>query len=263
MEDYRVSELLRLSLVQCDLEWEHKTANLERIEALIEPLKGQTDVVALPEMFTTGFSMRPEFLAEPMDGSTLRWMAGQAAALDVSLTGSFIAAESGQYFNRLVWMYPDGHYLTYDKRHCFRPAGEQEHYTPGFRQLLVEWKGWKIMPLICYDLRFPVWSRNIHDYDLLLYVANWPERRVYPWNTLLRARAIENQSYTAGVNRVGVDGNGVAHSGDSVVLDFMGMPMQMASQISTVLTVTLSRSSQQEFRKNWPFWMDMDGFTLC
>jgi omega-amidase len=262
MSDNGISEQIRLTLVQCDLEWENKAVNLERIEHMISPLSGQSDIVVLPEMFTTGFSMRPELLAETMEGPTLRWMAAQAAQIDAALTGSFIVAESGQYFNRLVWMYPDGVYFTYDKRHCFRPAGEQEHYTPGTRQLLVEWKGWKIMPLICYDLRFPVWSRNTLCYDLLIYVANWPERRAYPWNALLRARAIENQSYTAGVNRVGTDGNGVAHSGDSTVVDFMGMPMQMAAQSSTVFTVSLSWSRQQEFRRNWPFWMDMDGFHL-
>lgn len=263
MEENQIAEVVRLTLVQCSLAWEDKAANLEQITTMIAPCKGQTDIIVLPEMFTTGFSMRPEALAETMEGPTLQWMAQQAVELDTALTGSFIVFESGHYYNRLVWMFPDGRYQTYDKRHCFRPAGEQEHYTPGSGHLLVHWKGWKILPLICYDLRFPVWSRNTQFYDLLLYVANWPERRAYPWNTLLRARAIENQVYTAGVNRIGLDGSGTDHSGDSAVLDFMGLPLQTAARQNAVFTVALSWSSQQEFRKAWPFWMDRDAFTLC
>ncbi len=255
-----MTDHLRVSTVQCALSWEDKSANLRHIGQLLSGLEGHTDLVVLPEMFSTGFSMQAARLAEPMEGPTVQWMAAQAARLNAVVTGSFIAEAGGRYFNRLVWMHPGGKYETYDKRHCFSPAGEQEHYTPGSQRLLAEVKGWKVLPLICYDLRFPVWSRNVEGYHLLLYVANWPERRRHAWNSLLAARAIENQCYTIGVNRIGPDGNGIAHSGDSAVLDFMGHNLYHAAAREEVFTVELSLNKLQAFRTQWPFLADRDAF---
>lgn len=259
---FAMKDTLRVSLVQCSLQWEDKTANLSRIEALISGLEGRTDLVILPEMFSTGFSMQAAALAEPMDGPTMNWLALQAGRLGAVVTGSFIAAEKGRFHNRLVWMSPGGNFSTYDKRHCFSPAGEQDHYTPGERHLIAEVKGWKVMPLICYDLRFPVWSRNVQGYDLLVYVANWPEKRSLAWNSLIQARAIENQVYTIGVNRVGTDGNGISHSGDSAVVNYLGEVMHRSSGGEDVFTLDLSFTEQQAFRRAWPFLADRDSFEL-
>ena len=255
-----MKDILRVTCVQCRLHWEDKTVNLRHIGDQISDLEGQADLVVLPEMFSTGFSMRAAELAEPMDGHTMNWMAEQARCINAVLTGSFIAADGGRFFNRLVWMHPDGRYQTYDKRHCFSPAGEQEHYTPGEAHLVAEVQGWKVLPLICYDLRFPVWSRNVQGYDLLLYVANWPEKRKHAWSSLLAARAIENQAYTAGVNRVGTDGNGIEHSGDSAVINYLGQVLYRSFVKEEVFTVELSYAPQQAFRQVWPFLNDRDTF---
>ncbi len=200
---------MKVTIIQTHLAWEDKTANLEHFSAHLSALAEATDLIVLPEMFSTGFSMQPERLAEPMDGPTVQWMRAKAADTNAAMVGSLMVREGDCYYNRLVWMFPDGTLQHYDKRHLFSYGTENEHYTAGTNQLLVNWKGWKICPLICYDLRFPVWSRNTMGYDLLLYVANWPERRSLAWNALLAARAIENQSYTVGVNRIGADGNGM------------------------------------------------------
>ncbi len=254
--------LLRITTVQAALEWEDIGANLAKFSSKLAPLAGQTDVVVLPEMFTTGFSMAAKKLAEPMSGQTMAWLAQQAAKTGAVVTGSFIAEEAGNYFNRLVWMRPDGSYELYDKRHLFTLATEHETYTPGQRKLVTEWKGWKICPLICYDLRFPVWSRNVEGYDLLLYVANWPERRSHHWRQLLVARAIENQCFVAGVNRCGTDGAGLNYSGDTTVADYNGKLLYQVSDTEAISTIALSLEKLIDFRDKLPFLVDGDGFKI-
>lgn len=253
---------LRVTLVQVHLEWENKAANLAYFGHKLAQLPEPTDLIVLPEMFTTGFSMQPEALAEPMEGPTLEWMAIQANRTDAAVTGSFIVEMQGAYYNRLVWMQPNGDFFYYDKRHLFSLAGEHQHYSAGNKPLVVDWRGWRIMPLICYDLRFPVWSRNTHAYDLLLYVANWPERRNMAWSALLQARAIENQAFTIGVNRIGADGNGIVHSGDTSLYDFQGQCLYRASHVESVGTLCLNRQNQQNFREKFTFLDDKDAFTI-
>jgi omega-amidase len=254
---------LRATLIQADLYWEDKAANLSAFTAKLNRLDaGETDLVLLPEMFTTGFTMNAAPLAEPADGPTVEWMAEQAARLDAVVCGSFIALEAGRFYNRLVWMQPDGRYRTYDKRHLFTLAGEHHTYTPGQQRLLVEWRGWKVLPLICYDLRFPAWSRNLEGYDLLIYVANWPSPRRHHWRSLLAGRAIENQAYTLGVNRVGLDGNGYPHTGDTSAIDFAGEELLHLAQAEGCVTLTLSHQEQQAFRQKLPFLADRDTFSF-
>lgn len=254
---------MRVTLLQSNLVWQDKEANLATFDAKLSKLQtGETDIAVLPEMFTTGFSMEPERWAEPTDDRTLDWMKGHAARLDAVVVGSFIAEDMGRYYNRLIWMQPNGIYSTYDKRHLFGLAGEDNHYSPGSIQLLVEWRGWKIMPLICYDLRFPVWSRNTMEYDMLLYVANWPERRAAHWRTLLEARAIENQCYCLGINRIGHDGNGIYHSGDTSVFTPLGECVYHLAREECVHTVLLDKQSLLELRARLPFLKDKDNFEI-
>ncbi len=253
-------EPLRVTLVQQALHWENQAANLEQFSRLLAQLAGHTDVIILPEMFTTGFTMAPGHLAESMEGSTIRWMREQAAATDAVVTGSLIIEEAGRFYNRLVWMRPDGSLDTYDKRHRFSLAGENKHYASGSTRLITKWKGWRICPLICYDLRFPVWSRNTFAYDLLIYVANFPARRSYAWNQLLIARAIENQTYVIGVNRVGTDGNDHAYAGDSAVIDYEGQVVARLGAQNTVFTTILEPDSQVQFQKKFQFLADQDHF---
>ncbi len=255
-------EELRITTIQSTLHWEDPAANRRDFARKIAPLRGQTDLILLPEMFTTGFTMAAERLAEPMEGPTLDWMREQAAGSGAVLTGSLIVREEAGCYNRLVWMRPDGSHDFYDKRHLFTLAGEQHHYLPGRRRLLVELKGWKVLPLICYDLRFPVWSRNVDDYDLLLYVANWPERRSHAWRSLLTARAIENQAYTIGLNRVGKDGNDIYYSGDSMVVEYSGALRYHIAHAENAFTTTLSGKAQREFRQKLAFLPDRDAFQL-
>ncbi len=254
-------ENLRVSLLQAELAWEDKAANLQNLGKKIAAFTAAADLILLPEMFTTGFSMNAPALAESMDGPTMQWLANQAAKSHAVIAGSFIALENNRYYNRLVWMRPDGSFEVYDKRHLFAYAGEDNTYTAGEKKLIVSLKGWKICPLICYDLRFPVWSRNVEDYDLLLYVANFPERRRHAWKSLLIARAIENQVYTIGVNRVGKDGQDIAYSGDSCVVDYEGNVLYHLADEEGVHTIELSASAQQVFREKFPFLKDRDGFT--
>ncbi|MFM9951610.1 MAG: amidohydrolase [Saprospiraceae bacterium] len=254
-------ENLRVSLLQAELAWEDKAANLQRFGEKIDALPADADLILLPEMFTTGFSMNAPALAESMDGPTMQWLAGYAAKSRAVVAGSFIALEKGRYYNRFVWMRPDGSWAVYDKRHLFAYAGEDRTYSPGEKRLTVELKGWKICPLICYDLRFPVWSRNTENYDLLLYVANFPERRRHAWTALLTARAIENQAYTIGVNRVGKDGQDIAYSGDSCVVDYEGNVLYHLAKVEGVHTIELSADAQQAFREKFPFLKDQDVFT--
>jgi omega-amidase len=255
---------LNVTLVQCPLHWEKSDENLhdftQRLSG-IEP--GSTDLIVLPEMFTTGFTMNPSDVAEKMDGHAVNWLKEKAKEKQCVLTGSIIIKENESYFNRLIWMRPDGTFETYDKRHLFRMGEEHLVYTGGDKKLIVTLKGWRIRPLICYDLRFPVWSRNRNDYDCLIYMANWPEVRSYPWRQLLIARAIENQAYVVGVNRVGSDGLDIKHSGDSVVLTPKGMPISktLANQ-DTIETVKLSYADLESFRNAFPAHLDADAFML-
>jgi omega-amidase len=257
-----MAEQLRISTVQAALAWEDIEANLAMFSSELAPLAGLTDVVILPEMFTTGFSMAASRLAEPMNGRTMGWLAAQSAKLGAAVTGSFIATEGGQFFNRLVWMRPDGSFELYDKRHLFSPAAEHETYTAGQRKLVTEWLGWKICPLICYDLRFPVWSRNVEDYDLLLYVANWPERRSHHWRQLLIGRAIENQCYVAGVNRCGTDGMGLHYAGDSAVVDYSGKLLYQITDAANIFTISLSLEMLHSYRESLQFLADSDDFEI-
>lgn len=259
---------LTITLLQSPLHWEDATANRAMFEEKIWQA-GKTDVIILPEMFTTGFSMEPARLAEPMNFHTTKWMHQMAVQTGALVLGSFIAREGDAYFNRLVWMEPDGSLKTYDKRHLFRMAEEHKAYEAGAAKLIGNWKGWKICPLVCYDLRFPVWSRNRYDqgigqldYDLLIYVANWPMARAVAWQTLLQARAIENHCYTAGVNRIGADGKGIVYGGDSAVCGPRGERLAWLEDREETLTITLSRNELNEHREKFPAWLDGDRFRL-
>lgn len=254
---------LNVCLVQTQLHWENKLANIEMFTRKLSNVPVGTDLVVLPEMFTTGFSMSPELFSETMDGEGISWMRKTANKLNCVITGSLIIEENKKYFNRLIWMRPDGTFSHYDKRHLFSLAGEENHYSAGSKRLLVEIKGFKVMPLICYDLRFPVWSRNDLDYDIALYVANWPERRSYFWKQLLISRAIENQSFIIGVNRVGKDGNEIQHSGDSVCLGPLGNTMiELESEAEELVTVVLTKSELNSVREKFKFLNDRDSFSV-
>ena len=253
---------LNIALVQTTLAWHDCQANHAHFEELLEQAHG-ADLVILPEMFTTGFSMDSERLAEPENGETSAWMLSQARRLGAVVTGSvIIRAADGSHRNRLLWARPDGELLHYDKRHLFRMAGEHEHYSPGERQVQFELKGWRIRPLICYDLRFPAWSRDAQDTDLLLYTANWPGARRQHWNRLLPARAIENLCYVAAVNRVGIDGKGFAYTGDSQVLDFQGESLLNIGEADGVFQVSLSAESLSAYRLKFPAYLDADTFEI-
>ncbi|HEX7349317.1 MAG TPA: amidohydrolase [Rhodanobacteraceae bacterium] len=260
---------LRVSLVQGATRWHDPAGNRAYYGDLIAPLAGRTDVVILPETFTSGFSNAAIDSAEAMDGPTLAWLQEQSHKLDAAITGSVQLRVGEGVFNRLLFVTPDGAVRHYDKRHLFRYADEHKRYAAGHDRLVVEWKGWKICPLVCYDLRFPVFARNRHgattgsDYDLVLFVANWPSARAYAWRTLLRARAIENLCYCAGVNRVGTDGNQLPYSGDSAVLDYLGQTMADLGAQDQVVTVTLDGAALTAFRDKFPAWMDADAFTLA
>lgn len=261
---------LTFTIIQTNLFWENKEANLKMLEEKILAIKEKTEIVVLPEMFSTGFSMKPELFAETMDGNTIHWMKKIAAQQKIILTGSMIIEEDGNYFNRLIWALPNGSLGFYNKRHCFAFAGEDEHYTAGNKRLIASVKGWKINLQICYDLRFPVWARQTPphlleseaEYDVLIYVANWPERRNHAWKSLLTARAIENQCYVIGVNRVGNDGNEIYHSGDSMVVNALGEIMYHKAHDEDVHTITLKKENLQEIRNKFPFWKDADDFRI-
>ncbi|MBA2237985.1 MAG: amidohydrolase [Lysobacter sp.] len=268
-------EDLRVSLVQGATRWRDPAGNREYYGGLMAPLQGATDLVLLPETFTSGFSNDAIDDAETMDGPSVQWMRSQAAMLDAAVTGSVqLRADDGAggsgVFNRLLLATPGGDLHVYDKRHLFRYAREHERYAPGRKRLTLEWKGWRICPQVCYDLRFPVFSRNRYnveradalDYDLLFYVANWPSARSYAWKTLLRARAIENLCYVAGLNRVGTDGNDVHYSGGSAVIDFLGQPIVECAEEQCVVTTTLAASELSAHRKRFPAMLDGDAFTL-
>lgn len=244
--------------------WEDPSANRRHYESLIAGIGGKKQIVILPEMFTTGFSMHPAPLSEKMDGASVAWMKSMARQYRIILCGSLIIEEDGHYFNRFIWMQPDGVHYQYDKRHLFTYAEEDEQYTPGNKKLIVQVNGWRICPLICYDLRFPVFSRNnaAQPYDLLIYPANWPEKRRTAWRTLLRARAIENQCYVAGINRVGVDGNRHTYAGDSAVIDPFGEVLWEGGREEEVQTISLDKMLLTDYRSAFPALKDGDSFRL-
>ncbi len=259
---------LSFTLIQTALHWEDKKANLAMLEEKINSISTATHIVVLPEMFSTGFSMKPEQLAETMEGPTVQWMKKVAAQKKVVLTGSVMIEEEGRYYNRLIWMLPNGQTGIYDKRHLFAMGSENEHYSSGRQRFIASVNGWKINCAICYDLRFPVWARQQKggdtdfEYDVLLYVANWPDRRNGAWKTLLQARAIENQCYVVGVNRVGPDGNGVAHTGDSMVCNALGEVLYHKAGEEDIFTITLQKEELDAVREKLPFWKDADPFLL-
>ena len=254
---------LHVSFIQTNLHWENPKANLKMFDVKLDSVPNNTDLIVLPEMFSTGFSMAPSRLAEPESGTSVNWLKSIAKRKNCVVTGSLIISENGKFYNRLYWVKPNGRFEIYNKRHLFSLAGEENHYAPGTDRLVVDLKGFKIMPLICYDLRFPVWSRNDLNYDLLLYVANWPERRAFFWKQLLIARAIENQSYVIGVNRVGDDGNGIFHSGDSTCLDPLGESIATAKHgEEEIINVIIYKDKIKEVRDRFMFLNDKDEFTL-
>jgi omega-amidase len=260
---------LKITLIQSDIHWEDIEANLSMFEEKIWQINGSTDVIVLPEMFTTGFSMSASRLAEHMNMKTFKWMKQMADQTGALILGSFICTVHGRYYNRLLWMEPGGVFKTYDKRHLFRMDNEHKTFTPGESLLIGTWKGWRICPLVCYDLRFPVWSRNKWDhnthklaYDLAIYVANWPITRIDAWNTLLRARAIENLSYVVGVNRVGQDENGVEYNGNSAIISPKGEPIISIDGSESIRTLELNAHALQAFRDRFPAFMDADDFTI-
>lgn len=256
-------ENLRIAAIQSELYWENITANLAHFEEEIAKIETKPDVIILPEMFSTGFSMNSKTLAEPMNLTTFKWMKQMAAKTNALMIGSFIASENNLFFNRLLWMEPSGDFDTYDKRHLFRMGNENEHFSAGKNRLIRNWKGWNICPLVCYDLRFPVWSRNVNnEYDILIYVANWPQARAYAWSSLLVARALENQAYVVGLNRVGEDGLGLKYSGNSAIFDFNGKILATESIKSKIIEAELSKSELEAFRTKFPAYLDADDFSV-
>lgn len=260
---------LKITLVQSDLHWEDIEANLAMFEEKIWQIGSTTDVIVLPEMFTTGFTMAANKLGEHMNMRTFKWMKQMADQTGALILGSYIARVHDRFYNRLLWMEPGGNFKTYDKRHLFRMAQEHKTYAAGESLLIATWKGWRICPLICYDLRFPVWSRNRWDfaanrpsYDLMVYVANWPTARIDAWNTLLKARAIENLSYVVGVNRIGIDGHGIEHNGNSGVVSPKGEFIYHNEGEEVNKTIELSANSLEAFRDRFPAYMDADEFTI-
>ncbi|TRW22600.1 amidohydrolase [Flavobacterium zepuense] len=252
---------MKISLIQTSLAWEDAAANRANFATLANAIK-ETDLIVLPEMFATGFSMNPEKVAEKMDGLSVQWMQDLATQKNCAVAGSLVIEEDGSYYNRMFFVFPDKQYKTYDKRHLFTLAGEDKVYTRGNQKLIVDYKGWKICPFVCYDLRFPVFSRNTEGYDLLIYSANWPEVRTLAWDTLLRARAIENQAYTVGLNRIGQDGNGHNYIGHSQVVDALGTYILEPQEDEVIVTVEINKASQDEIRSKLAFLNDKDIFAL-
>jgi len=260
---------LKITVIQSDLHWEDIGANLAMFEEKIWQINEPTDVIVLPEMFTTGFTMAAPKLAERMNMRTFKWMKQMADQTGALVIGSFIALVHDRYYNRLLWMEPGGNYKTYDKRHLFRMANEHLDYSPGESLLVGHWKGWRICPLVCYDLRFPVWSRNKWNaalkkptYDLAIYIANWPKVRIHAWDTLLKARAIENLSYVVGANRVGMDGKGIEYNGLSAVVNPKGEPVFTLEGMEAIKTVAISGNSLLSYRDKFPAFLDADDFSV-
>ncbi|MDH5609852.1 MAG: amidohydrolase [Cyclobacteriaceae bacterium] len=259
---------LKTTVIQSDLYWEQPDANLAMFEEKIWKIDQPTDVIVLPEMFSTGFTMNVKNMAEPMHSRTYRWMAQMARQTKAVVMGSYIVQDGAAYYNRFMAVRPDGSYEKYDKRHLFGLAGEDKDLSPGTGRSIIEVKGWKILPLICYDLRFPVWSRSVrmdqqlYEYEVVMYVASWPKPRIHSWDTLLKARAVENIAYSIGVNRIGQDANGYEYVGHSAVYDFLGQPLTELHEEAGMATTTLSWDMLQTFRDRFPFQADADRFSL-
>ena len=257
-----MKEKLTIALVQAGLQWENIKVNLRHMDNLLVNSSEGADMIILPEMFSTGFTMNVKEVAEPMDGLAVEWMKSKAKEFNAVITGSLIIHEDGQYFNRLIWAAP-GQIDYYDKRHLFRMQGENKYYSPGKEKRIFTYHGWRICPMICYDLRFPVWSRNRREYDFLFYVANWPAKRNRIWDILLPARAIENQVYVAGVNRVGKDGMGIEYTGNSCLINPKGEEMLSADTAQEdVLIKDIDFSELERFRKKFPVGEDADNFEI-
>jgi omega-amidase len=258
-----MKENLNVSCIQADLVWENVDQNLENFEKKFDLLDAESEVVILPEMFTTGFTMNSTKLAEKMNGRSVQWMKDQAKKMNKIIIGSIIVEESGKYYNRCITMFPNGEFYSYDKGHLFRMEKENEGYTKGDRKTIFKHNGWRVCTLICYDLRFPIWSRNRDDYDLLIYIASWPESRRDVWNTLLKARAIENQAYVIGVNRIGKDGEGISYSGDTVIIDSKGKIIKKAEDYKEeIINAELSLTELNRFREKFPVFLDADDFKI-
>ncbi|MEO6221473.1 MAG: nitrilase family protein [Ginsengibacter sp.] len=263
---------LTITLIQTNLHWEDRKANIAMLSKKINGIPEKTELVILPEMFSTGFSMQPELLAEKMNGETFEWMKTISSENKIILTGSIIIEEGGKYFNRLIWMLPNGEYGYYDKRHLFAYGEEHLHYSPGKKRLIASVKGWKINLQVCYDLRFPAWTRQQTlpekkvegqlEYDVLIFVANWPEKRLNAWKILLQARAIENQCYVIGVNRVGEDGKGINYTGGSMIVDPLGEILFQKTNCEDIFTYKLEKEILNESRERFPFWKDADSFII-
>jgi predicted amidohydrolase len=250
---------LKVTLIQSELAWEDIDSNLAEFNYRIDAIEEDTHLIVLPEMFSTGFTMNAAALAQDMNGSAVKWIKAKSAEKNIDIVGSFIADDSGKFFNRLVWAKPNGEIFIYDKKHLFRMAGEEKIYSAGSKNIIVELNGWKIRPFICYDLRFPAWTRNIaNQFDAAVFIANWPERRSVHWKALLQARAIENQCYIIGVNRVGIDGNGLSYSGDSSIIDPWGTIIFQKSTQACIYTGDLSYDILQQSRESFPVWKDAD-----
>jgi omega-amidase len=253
---------MKIALIQTSLFWENPEKNREKLEKKINAITDDVDLIVLPEMFTTGFTMEPNAVAETMQGETLAWLTLLAKAKNSAITGSLVITENGNFYNRLVFVFPSGKIQFYDKRHLFTLAGEDKVYTGGNKKLIVEYQGWKICPLICYDLRFPVFARNAEEYDMLIYVASWPKIRVNVWDALLKARAIENMSYTIGVNRIGEDNNGYQYNGHTQVVNFLGDYILEPIENKGVFIVELNKAELLLARKKFNFLNDRDSFVL-
>ncbi|MBW1649925.1 MAG: amidohydrolase [Deltaproteobacteria bacterium] len=250
-------EDLKITIIQSKIIWEDIKTNIEMFDKKIDSINEKTDLILLPEMFTTGFTMNAPKLAESMEGETVDWLKKKSKEKKADIAGSLIIKEKEKFFNRLVWADPNGKIIIYNKKHLFSIAGEDKIYTCGTEKAIVNIKGWRIAPFICYDLRFPTWSVNLNTvYDLATYTANWPSRRSYAWNTLLCARAIENQSYIAGINRVGLDGNGILYSGGSKIIDPFGMPIFDAEKKEIIRTQSLKFEPLHKHRQNFPVFKD-------
>lgn len=256
-------ENLKIVAIQTDIFWENITANLANLEEKLAKITNEPDLIILPEMFTTGFTMNAKTLAEPMNFTTFKWMKQMAKKHNAVVTGSFIVNENGHNYNRLIWMQPDGEFDTYDKRHLFRMGDEHTFFAAGTKKIIKQLKGWNICPLICYDLRFPVWSRNKNnEYDLLIYIANWPKSRAFVYSNLLIARALENQAYVIGVNRVGKDGLGLDYSGDSAIINYKGQTIVSETEKEEILYAEINKKELDDFRIKFPAYLDADEFEI-